>query len=204
MKRSIELFSCVAFLFLSPVMADVSSGFELKLTAPITTWDEAIPLGNGMLGGLLWGGGNVINLSLDRGDLWDESIAPEILEGDWNYANMKKLIKENYAEFMRRYDGPFNHPAPTKLPGGRLVLTLGADKKSKDFTLDMKKALGAVHFTDGSKLESFFSAQERVALILVDDAHFEHVTELADSGVEAEVLLLALRNLLKHDRAFEA
>ena len=166
--------------------AETALSYELKLSAPITTWDEAIPLGNGMLGGLLWGGGNTINLSLDRGDLWDESTPPEILEGNWNYANMKKLIDENYGEFMRRYDGPFNHPAPTKLPGGRLVLTLSEDKNAKDFTLDMKNALGAVQFTDGSKLESFFAADERVALVLVDDdnvtAKFVRPYSLAQLG----------------------
>src|ERR1039457_6343382 len=37
-----------------------------KLQAPIKTWDEAIPLGNGLLGGLVWGEGNVLRLSLDR------------------------------------------------------------------------------------------------------------------------------------------
>ena len=46
--------------------------FNLSLKAPITTWDEAIPLGNGLMGGLLWGENNTLRLSLDRGDLWDE------------------------------------------------------------------------------------------------------------------------------------
>ena len=46
--------------------------YDLTLTAPISTWDEAIPLGNGLTGGLLWGENNTIKLSLDRGDLWDE------------------------------------------------------------------------------------------------------------------------------------
>ena len=45
---------------------------NLVLMAPINSWDEAIPLGNGLLGGLLWGDKNTIRLSLDRGDLWDE------------------------------------------------------------------------------------------------------------------------------------
>ena len=31
--------------------------------------DEAVPLGNGLMGGLLWGGGSTLRLSLDRGDL---------------------------------------------------------------------------------------------------------------------------------------
>ena len=149
--------------------AQAESTFRLELDAPIRTWDEAIPLGNGMLGGLLWGADNTINLSLDRGDLWDESTPPEILEGDWNFANMRKLIKSDWGEFMRRYDGTYNHAAPTKLPGGRLVLTLGEDKKAKRFTLDMKKAVGTVDFDDGSTLDCFFHAEERVALIRVDE-----------------------------------
>ncbi len=169
---SVVLFGIIAhILFQAPVFANEVSSYELKIDAPITTWDEAIPLGNGMLGGLLWGADNTINLSLDRGDLWDETTPPEIEEGNWNFANMKKLIKENWGEFMRRYDGTYNHAAPTKLPGGRLVLTLGEDKKAKDFTLDMKKAVGTVNFTDGSTLVCFFHAKERVALIRVDETN---------------------------------
>ena len=44
---------------------------DLRLQSPIDRWDEAIPLGNGLLGMLLWGQGRNIRLSLDRGDLWD-------------------------------------------------------------------------------------------------------------------------------------
>ena len=28
--------------------------YRLQLAAPIETWDEAVPLGNGLTGGLLW------------------------------------------------------------------------------------------------------------------------------------------------------
>ncbi|MBI9016584.1 MAG: glycoside hydrolase N-terminal domain-containing protein [Phycisphaerae bacterium] len=166
---SVLLLSFVLLASETEALASDSDIYELKLEAPITRWDEAIPLGNGMLGGLLWGSGNTINLSLDRGDLWDETLAPEILEGNWNYANMKKLIKDNWGEYVRRYDNIYNHPAPTKLPGGRLVLTLSEDKKASDFTLDMKNALGVVNFKDNSKLECFFHASQRVSLIIIDD-----------------------------------
>jgi alpha-L-fucosidase 2 len=148
----------IPIILIKSLPAAQNSTFHLKLAAPITTWDEAIPLGNGMLGGLLWGTDNTINLSLDRGDLWDETTPPEILGGNWNFANMKTLIKDDWGEFMRRYDGTYNHPAPTKLPGGRLVLTFSPDKKAKTFVLDMKNALGTVNFTDGTKLDCFFHA----------------------------------------------
>ncbi len=36
-------------------MATMNSGHENVMTAPVKRWDEAIPLGNGLLGGLLWG-----------------------------------------------------------------------------------------------------------------------------------------------------
>ena len=47
---------------------------HLKLSAPVNRWDEAVPLGNGLCGVLLWGDGQNVKLSLDRGDLWDERI----------------------------------------------------------------------------------------------------------------------------------
>ncbi|HOB97254.1 MAG TPA: glycoside hydrolase N-terminal domain-containing protein [Verrucomicrobiota bacterium] len=62
------------------------ASLNLRLAAPIATWDEAIPLGNGLMGGLLWGEANRIRLSLDRGDLWDERPAPGNPLGTFTYA----------------------------------------------------------------------------------------------------------------------
>jgi len=160
---------CITGILPLSCYADQKNSHELTLTAPITTWDEAIPLGNGMLGGLLWGQDNTINLSLDRGDLWEENISPEITKGNWNYADMQKLIKEqNWDEYRRKYEGVCGSNS-TKVPGGRLVLTLDPGKKADSFILDMKVATGAVVFTDGGKLECFFHADKRVAMIKIDD-----------------------------------
>src|ERR1700709_2221243 len=54
-----------------------AASYNLVLKAPVSTWDEAIPLGNGLMGGLFWGENNTIRLSLDRGDLWDERTSGE-------------------------------------------------------------------------------------------------------------------------------
>ena len=64
----------------------VDDPMRLELAAPIATWDEAVPLGNGMTGGLLWGEGRVLKLSLDRADLWDLRTPELYLADDWNYA----------------------------------------------------------------------------------------------------------------------
>jgi alpha-L-fucosidase 2 len=144
----------------------------LTLAAPIDRWDEAIPLGNGLIGGLLWGEGNEIRLSLDRGDLWDERL-PELYSGkDWNYDTIRKLkAAGRQDEISRLFDHPYNQvPYPTKLPGGRLVITLDGTQKARSFSLDIDRAVGTVDLgsgdlEDSGGLEVFFSALEPVALI---------------------------------------
>ena len=49
----------------------------LHFETPSQTWDEAIPLGNGLLGALVWGDGAPLKISLDRTDLWDLRPVPE-------------------------------------------------------------------------------------------------------------------------------
>lgn len=140
--------------------------FRLQLAAPIATWDEAIPLGNGLTGGLLWGSGNTINLSLDRGDLWDERLPELYLEDNWNYDTIRRLkAAGNQAEISRLFDHPYNQvPYPTKLPGGRLVLSLAESQQAQAFELDMRQAVGRVALSTG-QLECFFSAAQPVAMI---------------------------------------
>ena len=138
----------------------------LDLEAPIKTWDEAIPLGNGLMGGLLWGQGNEIKLSLDCSKLWDERLPEIYLEENWNYTTIRKLKAEGRQdEISRLFDHPYNQiPYPTKLPAGRLELTLDKAQQAGSFHLDMRRALGTVDLTEGA-LEVFYPATMPVAMI---------------------------------------
>jgi alpha-L-fucosidase 2 len=142
--------------------------FQLHLSAPIGTWDDAVPLGNGLTGGLLWGEGATIRLSLDRADLWDLRTPQIYLEDDWNYATVQRLVQaRNQRELVRRFDAPFEEiPYPTKLPGARLEMTLADGRQLREFALDMRRAVGRASF-DGGDVEVFFSAVERVAMLRV-------------------------------------
>lgn len=44
---------------------------KIKFDIPIARWDEGAPLGNGLLGAILWGHEREIYLSLDQATLWD-------------------------------------------------------------------------------------------------------------------------------------
>ena len=131
-------------VLLAPVSAlhaqDRQSG--LRLQAPITRWDEAIPIGNGLMGGLLWGEQSRLILSLDRADLWDERL-PELYRApDWTWATIQKQVRSgNMARFHAMFDDPYeNTPYPTKLPGGRLVIERESSGPVRQFTLDLTHA----------------------------------------------------------------
>ncbi len=145
-----------------------SAASNLELTAPIDRWDEAIPLGNGLMGGLLWGAGQNLKLSLDRGDLWDLRTPETILRKDWTYATIKRLVAEkNQAKLIELFDKPYiDFPYPTKIPAGRLELTLAGSQSARSFSLDLRTAVGRVKAGEDT-VEVFFSAAEPVAMIRI-------------------------------------
>lgn len=90
----------------------------------ISRWDEAIPLGNGRIGALVWGGPQTLRFSLDRTDIWDRSVPLHTERDDFTYEHMVDLAKNGQTEHIRElFDAPYNHPTPTKLPAGKLLLS---------------------------------------------------------------------------------
>ncbi len=48
-------------------------------------WDEAVPLGNGIVGTLVWKKGDNLRLTLDRADLWDLRPVKEFSGPNYTY-----------------------------------------------------------------------------------------------------------------------
>ncbi len=140
----------------------------MVLRAPISRWDEAIPLGNGLMGGLLWGEGDTLRLSLDRGDLWDTRIPEALQREDWTWATLRRLKESGDHQTMAEmFDRPYDSvPYPTKLPGGRLEFSppLAPGTTIRDFTLDLARAEARVD-ADGKTIGAFFSATFDVAML---------------------------------------
>ncbi|MEI7422911.1 MAG: glycoside hydrolase family 95-like protein [Prolixibacteraceae bacterium] len=144
---------------------EADPSFQLNLQAPIDKWDEAIPLGNGLTGGLLWGSGNEIRLSLDRGDLWDLRTHPGFTKPGFTYETVRRMALAGLADSLNKEYSRAND-YPTKLPGCRLVITLPGNVKAQSFHLDMEKGIGSVSLGDGS-IDCFFSAVRPVALMKI-------------------------------------
>jgi hypothetical protein len=54
-------------------------------------WDEGIPLGNGVLGALIWGKEGCLRMSLDRIDLWDLRLQEEIHGPEHTFMKFTRL-----------------------------------------------------------------------------------------------------------------
>ena len=174
----IQLF-VVAILWISAAasLADQlqapSPASNLELAAPIDCWDEAIPLGNGLLGGLLWGEENRLKLSLDRGDLWDLRTPETLLRDDWTYATICKGVAENdQATISELFDKPYGScDYPTKIPAGRIELNLDESQKVESFHLDLKTAVGRAALAGGGTVDVFYSATKPVAMLRIRGPH---------------------------------
>ncbi len=144
---------------------------QLRLSAPITLWDEALPLGNGLQGALLWGEGGTLRFSLDRGDLWDERPAPGNPLAGFTYARMARMVAAQDNDGVATIvDGAYFADHPTKIPAGRIELDLTDGAQVRAFVLDLPTATARADLMAGGAVEAFFSATEPVALLRVPGA----------------------------------
>ena len=166
------------FLALAPVILAVSSAaraaetrapgppgsLNLRLTAPIKTWDEAVPLGNGTMGVLLWGETNLLRLSLDRGDLWDERPSQAFLKvrDKFNWGTLRGLVASNRMDdFNAICDANYDYnSSPTKLPAGRVELTFDPLQEVETFELNLATAEGSAHGKAGELARVFVNAAD--------------------------------------------
>ncbi len=143
----------------------------LHFTKAVAVWDEALPLGNGILGALVWGDGQPLKISLDRADLWDLTPVPEFESADYNYATMRRWHDEGkHAELARLYEQPYNRPAPTKIPAGRIEITLPVDAGFLDTSLALKEGVAEMRFTNGLQARIFLHADQPVGMIQITGA----------------------------------
>jgi alpha-L-fucosidase 2 len=108
-----------------------------------TTWDAGMPIGNGLIGGLVWQKGDNLRISLDRSDLWDLRPSKAYADPDLNYQWLyEHRINDTYGEALKQMNAyrPGRY-APTKLPGGALEFDLTSMGDSEQVSLYLENAL---------------------------------------------------------------
>ena len=154
----------ILLLALTPVVPQ----HGLIYTTPAQHWDEALPLGNGMLGALVWGDGHPLRISLDRADLWDLRPVPEFHSPEYTFQKLRDWKQQNrLADIRRVFEQPYDRPAPTKLPAGRLEITFPSTAMFRDCWLSVERAESTVRFNRGTIVNAFVHATEPVGLLRI-------------------------------------
>jgi alpha-L-fucosidase 2 len=161
------------------------SGLALWYDKPARQWIEALPVGNGRLGCMVFGGVDAERLQLNEVSVWsgspqdsDNSDAlaalPEVrrllFDGKYTQANalaMKKLICKGVGT---RGAGSANDPFGCFQTLGDLVLKFDAPGQISDYrrTLDLETAVAVVSYRLGDatfKREVFSSAPDQVLVV---------------------------------------
>ena len=125
-------------------------------------WDEGLPLGNGMLGALVWERDGRLRLSLDRADLWDLRPMPNLDSPEWSFRWVEERWRaQDYRAVQEKFDAPYeNSPAPTKIPAGALEFDVGGFGDEEGARLAVDEAVGRVSWPRGKSFEVFVHAEK--------------------------------------------
>ena len=149
----------------------VSPDHNLVFSELAQTWDEAIPLGNAMLGNLVWEKNGRLRFSLDRSDLWDLRPMKNIDFDKWKFRDVYEHWKaDQYEKVQSAFDVPYNQlAAPSKIPAGALEFDIAALGEISQVSLDLTSAICLVEWVNGSRLTTFIHAEKPVGWYKFED-----------------------------------
>ncbi|GAB4488525.1 MAG: hypothetical protein OHK0019_05020 [Saprospiraceae bacterium] len=158
-KIFLVLFS---FCFFQTLPAQPKPEHNLVFDKMPARWDEALPLGNGLLGCLVWQKDGKLRLSLDRSDLWDTRPMKGLDRPEFSYQWVaEQVAKGNYALVQEYFDRPYEREAgPTKLPGTAVEFGM-ADWGLATGNLDISTGLAAVSFSKKLIFKTFVHAERQ-------------------------------------------
>ena len=207
--RGSGTFLFVIFFFLvncsRPSIHLEESDHDLVFDKLATTWDEAIPLGNGFLGALVWQKDNQLRFSLDRSDLWDlrpkENLQNPELNFDWVYDRWKE---NQYEDVQEMFDVPYDRDAaPSKIPAGALEFDVSSFGDVKSVKLLTRPGICEVIWENGVRLLTFVQGDRSVGWYRFEGLHKLIATDLIEpaynltdfSGIDSPVSGQDLRRL---------
>lgn len=125
-------------------------------------WDEGLPMGNGLLGCLLWNHEGKLRLSLDRSDLWDLRPMAGLERPEFRYDWVAAQLRKNdYGVVQAYFDAPYeSEPGPTKLPGAALEFPISSPS-TVSCRLDLSDGLATLSRQNEPFFETFVHADRR-------------------------------------------
>lgn len=138
--------------------AQPSGKHNLKFDAIPDRWDRGIPLGNGMMGALIWQKDGKLRISVDRADLWDLRPTAEIDRFTYQWAYEHRLSGD-WDTVWKVADEPYDRdPGPTKLPGVVVEFSISKLGKVKSVELNIASAICTIIWENNTRFRIFTDA----------------------------------------------
>ena len=127
-------------------------------------WDEGIPLGNGIMGALIWQKDDRLRLALDRADLWDLRPVKEFSGSDYTFRFICEAVeKKDMSPVYRLIDDRTSIDiAPSKIPAGAIEIPIAGLGKVKSTELDVHTAVCTITWENGTTAQIFTNATDKV------------------------------------------
>ena len=126
---------------------------------------EGLAFSDGVTGILVWGGGDTINLTVGRADLWDHRGGYPWLPSQ-SYTNIVALVQAGRKDELLglfKKETPKGEPRnPYMLPLGRVEVKLQGGAELMRGELDPFTGLGKLFLSDGKAIELAMSKQSRL------------------------------------------
>lgn len=152
-------------------------------------WDEAMPLGNGMLGALVWEKNDILRLALDRADLWDSRPMKGLHRDEFSYQwIVQQRLNNNYKPVQEYFDHPYDRePAPTKIPGAGLEFKFTKGLELADSKLNLDEAISEISWKNGTRLRTFVHAEKPIGWFKFENLTGDFEVELIPPAYQSAV-----------------
>jgi len=190
-------FRIVCFLFVGSVIngQESNSSYKLWYDRPADIWEEALPLGNGQTGAMVFGGVAQEHFALNDHTLWtggpESGNNPEAQK--WLPVLREQIFKKEYAEAQetwKKMQGPYS---AVYLPLGDFWIDYGNDDNTRNYQreLDLNQAIAKVRYQQNGidfEREAFINHPSKVMVV-----------RLTADKKGALNLTLRLNSKLKHE-----
>lgn len=172
--------SVVVFSLITLIATGQSPEHDLRFDELATQWDEAIPLGNGTVGALVWQKENQLRFSLDRSDLWDLRPMNGLHREEFSYQWVADQVRKNdYGVVQQYFDAPYDRePAPTKILGGALEFSTENWGEVESVHLSLADAVCEVRWSSGITLNTFVDAVKPVGWFRFEKIDADFIPQL--------------------------
>ncbi len=151
-----KMFCSVVFFLL--ISTGKSQSLQLRYDDPAASWNEALPIGNGRLGAMVFGGTAREELQLNEETIWAGEPGNNIQANAYDsILKIRKWLKEGkYGDAQQVSNNAFPRPVPQNLNYGMPYQTMGSvffdfpgHEKVQNYqrSLDIEKAISQVSYS---------------------------------------------------------